>query len=211
MTDTTTAPQSAAVTGGQPADTQAQALPFGVSAEQHAAAIADAQARGIYDPNEPTMNEETATLDKAIQAFPVADNPEQYNLTEYPVDASDGDEVGAHEFDVWRRSALHAAGFPRDMAGSVVAACVAAEKRFANETPADRELTILNTHAELARLWGDRTQTNLDLANKFLDYVEAKSPGVLAYLDASGAANDIAVIAAVVAQAERFVITGGKL
>lgn len=196
---------------GQPADTQAApALPFGVSREQYDAAVLDAQARGL-DPNAPTMNEATKSLEQAITAFPEVTAPEQYDLSQYPVDDSDGDAAATMEFDAWRRSALQAAGVPAEMAGGLVSACVAAEKRFANQTPDDREVTIRNTNAAMTRLWGNKAASNIELANRFLDYVESRQPGVLAYLDASGAANDPAVIAAVWMQAERFLATGGKL
>lgn len=194
---------------GQSADTPA-ALPFGVSGEQYGAALADAQSRGFYDPNEPTMNSQTKALEQAITAFPEVDSPEQYDLSQYPVDDS-GDAAATMEFDAWRRSALQAAGVPAEMAGGLVSACVDAERRFQNQTPDQRELQISNANAAMAKLWGDKATANLELANKFLDYVESRQPGVIEYLDASGAANDVFVIAAVVAQAERFIATGGKL
>ncbi len=207
MTDTLN-PTAAPVGQTTPTDT-GPALPFGVSAEQYADAIADAKARGLIPAS--TMNDATKNEAAAVEAFPEVTAPEQYDLTSYPVDTSDGDHAGAAAFDAQRRSWLQAAGLPRELGASMIAAVVNAERKNINATPEQRELTIRETRATLANLWGPSTDANIELANRFLDHVEAKAPGVLAYLDASGAANDPAVVAQVFHAAERFLATGGKL
>lgn len=207
MTDTTTPTPST----GAPSDATAPALPFGVSAEQYAAAIADAQALGIYDPNAPTMNPATKFESAAIEAFPEVTAPEQYQLHDFPIDTSDGDEAGARDFDMQRRGWLQAAGFPADLGRSMIAAVTDAERRLADLTPDQKEIQIRSARAAMTRLWGDRTQENVDLANRFISYVEARAPGVIDYLDKSGAANCPAVVAAVHLQAERFLAAGGRL
>lgn len=204
MTDITTPNAS-----NQPgADAVPANLPAGVSIDQYNEALADAQARGLIGPVE---NEPTKFEAGAIAAFPEVTSTTEYQLHEFPVDISDGDEAGSMAFDVQRREWLAAGHFPAEHGRSLIAAVADAEKRLANLTPEARELQIRTARGQLARLWGEKADANIALANRFLDYIEQRVPGAVAYLDASGAANDPAVIAQVFMQAERYLATGGRL
>jgi len=110
----------------------------------------------------------------------------------------------AMEFDQKARGWLVAAEFPAGI-GSAVAAEVAkvdGEWSAMNET--QRELYGRKQLANLRRLWGDATGARVDLARRFVQEIEAKTPGIVEALEVTGAGNSAFVIGQIAMQAERY-------
>lgn len=204
MTDITTPNAS-----NQPgADAVPANLPAGVSIEQYNEAVQDAKARGLIGADgKPANGAQDPQIQSAKDGMAPATSPEQYNLTASPVLDDNGQpdmSIDASEFDAWRRGVLAAAEFPADLGASLVAAVTDAERRLANQSPEQREITIRTSRAELARLWDSETEQNIADANSLLAYVEEQCPGIVEYLDRSGAANSVPVIVALAHQAQRI-------
>jgi hypothetical protein len=68
----------------------------------------------------------------------------------------------------------------------------------------ERQVFAVVERAKIDKLFGDQAQSKINLARRLVTEVEAKRPGIFAFLERSGAGNSAAVVAMLANHAERL-------
>ena len=76
--------------------------------------------------------------------------------------------------------------------------------RYADMPVQAQEAYRITEQSKLDRLWGNQAPGNISLARKLVSEIEAKQPGLVAFLERSGLANNSQVVAQIAAQARRL-------
>lgn len=175
-------------------DNATPALPFGVSREQYDAAAMAATATPGSTPQD--ADELDPATQAALESFDFAPpgEPAQYSGTPH-----DGDMT----FDTTARQYLGAAEFPREVGSTLLAAMHKYEHASAGRTLTDgeRELSKRSTEAALQRTLGEDYAPMVELARTLAQHIEKAKPGFIAWLESSGAGNDVRLITAMGFQA----------
>lgn len=134
------------------------------------------------------MNEaQRATHDRLFEG---AKSPEAYRINvNGPLD-----EAGTQQLTK-ARTWLHAAGVPRADGEFIGELAQKEGAKLAAMNPAQREDHRLASQQKLQRLWGDATPARLADAQRLVREVEAKHPGVVAWLEQTGLGDSYALIA----------------
>ena len=77
-------------------------------------------------------------------------------------------------------------------------------------TAPQRELHGRQAQAQIERLFGDKASERIALARQMIHELEAKKPGLIRYLEETGAGNSVALIANLALHGERLKARHGK-
>ncbi|MFZ5791865.1 MAG: hypothetical protein ACOY3L_14330 [Pseudomonadota bacterium] len=130
----------------------------------------------------------------------LAQRASQYQMPQI-ADDSGGYGKQAQEFDTTARTWLAAAGFDPDIGSSLAKRIGEVSDAWLKMDDNARELSRRSSEAMLQRTWGADCARNLALAQQFVRDLEAKRPGIIEFLEASGAGNDPTTINLIFGQA----------
>jgi hypothetical protein len=164
------------------------------------AAVDEALAAAGLDPlpKEENLSPEAAAID---QLFPPAKKPEEYVM---PVLAEGeyGTEVQA--FDQQARGWLAEARFPRELGSSIAKAAQGEALKLETMDGTGRELWAREQRVMLQRLWGNKFEAKQAVARQLVQELEAKSPGLVRFLEETGLTNSATLAAQLALQGERL-------
>lgn len=129
--------------------------------------------------------------------------PEEFRLP--PMLGEDGrmtPELAA--VDKAARGWLSAGRFDAAIGNALAAEANRVGERWQAMNDAQRELYQRTERAKLDRLWGQDAEKNLKLARQLVQEIEAKAPGIVAFLVETGAGNSSFVIANLYTHATRL-------
>jgi hypothetical protein len=164
---------------------------------------------GVMPEAEPGTDPNLSPQAEEIDSFFPPAKPEEYEMP--PLVQGEGEYTkDAAAFDQKTRGWLASGRFPKEI-GSAVA-------RAANEaaalhlkpdgsprmSPAEAEIWRRGEYAKLERMWGSETKAKIALARQLVAEVNERSPGLIDYLEITGAGNSSMVIAQIAMQAERL-------
>jgi hypothetical protein len=141
------------------------------------------------------------------QHFPPA-RPEQFDL---PSLADEGEDYGPRQFeaDKLARSWLADARFPREIGSHIAQEAARTAALLKTMTPESRELWARGQREMIDRTLGAAAPRKLALAHQLIQELEGKSPGVVAFLEASGAGNAATIVVQVAEHATRLAARRG--
>lgn len=149
------------------------------------------------------VDEEPAKLDAAdVEALTTPpDSSGAYDLPQFKDDAGN---VGPEETKLaeFVGNALHVARFPREVGSSLAREVGRVWEQTGNLDDAAYKGFVQTERAKLEKLWGDKFNHKLGLAQQLVQELDAKKPGTLALLERTGAASSAQVIAMLAAHAE---------
>ncbi|MCA3247875.1 MAG: hypothetical protein ING19_01460 [Azospirillum sp.] len=158
-----------------------------------------AESVGTEAPSDPA-----AEIDKF---FPPA-RPEQYEM---PAFAEPGEEYGAAhvEADKLARGWLSEARFPREIGSHIAKEAARVAGLVKSMTPETRELWAQGQKESVEKMLGPAAPKKLALAQQLIRELEAKNPGVVNFLEATGAGNSAAIVVQVAEHAARLAARRG--
>jgi hypothetical protein len=141
------------------------------------------------------------------QHFPPA-RPEQFDM---PVIADEGEDYGPRQFeaDKLARSWLADARLPREIGSHIAQEAARTAALLKTMTPETRELWARGQREMIDRTLGAAAPRKLALAHQLIQELEGKSPGVVAFLETSGAGNAASIVVQVAEHATRLAARRG--
>jgi hypothetical protein len=139
-------------------------------------------------------------------SFPAA-KPHEFDLTGVWGDTVD---PNVQKADAQVRGYLTAARFPKAEGSALAQEVNKVSRELEHAAPAAREIYARNQEAALRRTWGDSYDKRLAIARQLVAELDARTPGLKALLDASGAGNSAMVINLLAGQAERLLMRRGE-
>lgn len=154
--------------------------------------------------DEPPVEEVAREID---QHFPPA-RPEQFEM---PIMAEEGEDYGPQQFeaDKLARSWLADGRFPREIGSHIAQEAARAAALVRSMTPETRELWARGQREAIDKMLGAAAPRKLALAQQLIQELEGKRPGVVAFLEASGAGNAASVVVQVAEHATRLAARRG--
>lgn len=141
-------------------------------------------------------------------AFPAAE-PTHYNLPNLFEGDGKFENLPPHEqqyrLDSTKKIGewLSDAGFTYNIGSHVAEVALKTSQKYAGMNEASRQLWQNEEHAKFQQLYGARTEEMRNLAGDLVRRLEAKSPGLRAMLEETGAVHDSYFVAQLAMQAER--------
>lgn len=159
------------------------------------------RAEGIEPPAppDPTLGPAAAEIDAA---FPVPADPSEYRLP--PLGDENTPVADLARLDGLARGWLHEARLPVEIGHHLVSEAVRGADRYAAMSEDGRNVYAAQERAKLDRILGPDAAARIDKAKRLVQDLEARKPGLLAVLRATGAGNNANVIAQLVLHAERL-------
>ena len=93
---------------------------------------------------------------------------------------------------------------PAKIANALVDTVAKGAKTWAQMDEGQRELSAESARAHLSKMWGDKAGERIALAQALVREIDAKKPGLIQYLDATGGGNSVSLIAHLALHAERL-------
>jgi len=128
-----------------------------------------------------------------------------------PVIADEGEDYGPQQFEAGKlaRSWLADARLPREIGSRIAQEAARSATLLKTMTPEAREIWTRGQRETIDRTLGAAASQKLALAQRLIQELETKSPGVVAFLEASGAGNAAAVVVQVAEHATRLAARRG--
>src|SRR5574340_860451 len=151
------------------------------------------------------LSPDAAEIDKA---FPPA-RPQDYEFPQYN-GPGEGLTAEQAKFDATARGWLADAKFTREIGSSLAIEIDREARAHQSMSDIDRLLYGKQQQILLERLWGTGTADKISMARQLVRELDARRPGLIALLEATGAGNNARLIAALANQAERLALRRAK-
>jgi hypothetical protein len=96
------------------------------------------------------------------------------------------------------------ARLPSGIANAIVADIAKSGDKWQTMDDTQREIHAQQTRTQLEKLWGDKAPERIALAQRLIRELDARRPGLIRFLDESGAGNSTFLIAQLGMHAERL-------
>ena len=103
-----------------------------------------------------------------------------------------------------RERGCRGAEFPRELGNSLVAEIERVAKTTKGMTPAQIESYGETEFAKLERVYGPKLEEKLRDAGRMVQELEAKRPGLNAFLQSKGLGDSALIVSQLIAQSERY-------
>ena len=151
------------------------------------------------------MSADTRTDEQKLidDHFPPA-KENDYCIRYFPPGREEAMSPALKEFDGHARTWLVSAEFPRELGNSLVAEIERVAKTTKGMTPAQLESYGETEFAKLERVYGPKLEEKLRDAGRMVQELEAKRPGLNAFLQSKGLGDSALIASQLIAQSERY-------
>lgn len=96
--------------------------------------------------------------------------------------------------DLQQRNWLSEGGFPREIGNTLAQEIKKTSESLTKMNQVQRDAWLDKQNKTLTAIWGDKQDEKIQLARQLVNEIEARQPGLKAFLDRTGSGNDANVI-----------------